>query len=185
MKINLGSSNQRIDGFFNIDHRAEKNVDIIDDAFELKNIKENSVEQIIASHILEHASFDRTNIILKRWNCILKQNGLLWIAVPNFDLVISEHLNNYKNKKITWEYFNSRIFGNASVAKKMYGEDYIKDIDGVYKYEMAYHKSVFNKEMLMDCLGQAGFINIQSIDRLPFPEKKNHPHEICCVGQKK
>lgn len=58
MKINIGSNNMKIEGFLSLDHRKVDGVDIVDDAFSLVKFKENSIDEIIASHILEHASFD-------------------------------------------------------------------------------------------------------------------------------
>jgi len=181
MKINLGSGTIPIEGFVNIDHRNNGD-NIMDDAFELTSFKDNSVSEILASHILEHACFDRTQSILTRWKDILIDGGTLWIAVPNFDLVLNQHIHDYCNGSITWEYFNSRIFGNAKVARKMYGDEKTKDIDGVYQYELAFHRSVFTPIMLVKCLEDIGFSNVKLIEQIPY--KKKHPHEICCKGIK-
>lgn len=181
MKINIGSNDMRFEGFLNLDHRSGEHVDFVDDAFALKTFEKDSVEEIIASHILEHASFDRTSGILKRWKDVLKPGGKLWVAVPNFELVYTEHLENYNNGSRDWEFFNSRIFGNSRVAKEMYGEEELS-FPGVITYELAYHKSVFNMRMLVDCLTRAGFSTVTPIEKLP--NKRKHPHEICILGVK-
>lgn len=182
MKINIGSNNMKIEGFLSLDHREADGVDIIDDAFTLKQFAENSVDEIIASHILEHASFDRTNLILKRWLKVLKPNGKIWIAVPNYELVYTKHLDDLKNNKISWEFFNSRIFGNSRVAKEMYGEDELPNVAGAFVYELAYHKAVFDIQMLIRCMNEAGFSKVEGIDKIPY--KNKHPHEICALGVK-
>jgi len=184
MKLNLGSNKQKFEGFQNVDHRKINGVDIIDDAFALKTISKNSIDEIIASHLLEHACFDRTEEVLRRWKDVLVPGGKLWVAVPNFHLVMNNHFNNYKSGKVTWEYFNSRIFGNAKVARRMYGEGYLSDMDGVYRYEMAFHRAVFDSEMLKSLLIRVGFKNVKNIKSLPFEGKNAHSHEICCVGTK-
>jgi hypothetical protein len=181
-KLNLGSNDLHFKDFLNLDHRAVDGVDIVDDAFTLKTFKDNTVDEIIASHILEHASFDRTQDVLGRWYSVLVSGGKLWVAVPNYELVYTEHLENYKSGKIDWEFFNSRIFGNARVAKEMYGEEELKGYPGVLSYEMAYHKAVFNGEMLVSCIKRAGFSTVTQIDKLP--NKRKHPHEICVLGVK-
>ena len=181
MKINLGSGTLPIDGFLDVDHRSDVG-DIVDDAFLLESLELNSVEEIVASHILEHACFDRTQTILTRWKDILKPGGILWIAVPNFDLVLKQHLTDYYNGTTTWEYFNSRIFGNAKVARKMYGEKKLEEVDGIFQYELAFHRSVFNRDMLEKCLNDCGFSNVESIEQIPY--KRSHPHEICYRGVK-
>jgi predicted SAM-dependent methyltransferase len=50
MKLNLGSHTQEYKGFTNVDHGNMGN-NIVDDAFTLSSISNNSVEEIIASHI--------------------------------------------------------------------------------------------------------------------------------------
>jgi len=182
MKLNIGSNDMRFEDFLNLDHREIDEADIVDDAFTMKSFEPNSVEELIASHIIEHASFDRVPGILNRWKEILQPGGILWVAVPNFELVYTDHLKNYQNGEITWEFFNSRIFGNAKVAKKMYGEGTLKDFPGVLDYEIAYHKAVFNAEMLIKCVKDAGFSTVKQIDKLP--NKRKHPHEICVKGIK-
>jgi hypothetical protein len=64
----------------------------------------------------------------------------------------------------------------------MYGEGILKEIPGVIKYELAYHKSVFNNDMLIDCMKKAGFSKVEVIEKLPH--KKKHLHEICIKGVK-
>jgi len=184
MKLNLGSNDQIIEDFKNVDHRALKNVDIVDDAFLLSTIKENSIEEILASHILEHACFDRTEDTLRRWRKVLAPGGRLWVAVPNFKLVFTEHLDNYRAGEISWEYFNSRIFGNAKVARNMYGEETLEEMDGIYKYEMAFHRAVFTEDMLKGMMEKSGFKKVKIINNIPLKGKRSHKHEICCVGVK-
>ena len=115
MRLNLGSNDMRFEDFLNLDHRKIDKVDIVDDAFALDSFEQNSVKEMIASHILEHASFDRTVGILKRWKEVLTSGGILWVAVPNYELVYTKHLENYNSGEIDWEFFNSRIFGNANI----------------------------------------------------------------------
>ena len=181
IRLNVGCGPSKFPGFINIDHRGEV-ADVVDDAFTLTTYKKGTVSEIVASHILEHAQFDRTMTVLKRWHALLVDGGVLWVAVPNFELVYTTHLANYLNKKITWEYFNSRIFGNAQAAHAMYGDGRIEGVDGMYAYELAFHRAVFTLPMLINCLVLAGFRSVKGKDKLPY--KKSHPHEICVRGTK-
>ena len=177
IKLNLGSGDTKIEGFINVDHRNTRNVDRVDDVFVLKIVEDNSVDEIVASHVLEHACYDRTRIILRRWRQVLKPKGILWIALPNFEMVLNEHLTNYKKGKINWEYFNSRIFGNATIARRMYGRKSLENIKGILRYEIAFHREVFTRDMITDLLKKEGFKVDDNIMQLPH--RLNHAHEIC------
>jgi len=182
MKLNLGCGTLKFNDFVNIDHRKEVNPDKVEDVFTLPSFQSNSVDEIVASHVLEHACFDRTLEILERWKSLLIFRGILWIAVPNFELVYKDHLSAWKDKRISWEYFNSRIFGNSLVAKKMYGSDDLENYVGVKKYEIAFHRSVFTKEMLKQCIEECRFRTVEIVDSVPY--KSKHEHEICCKAIK-
>ena len=54
MKINLGGGNERIPGFTNVDILPLPNVDIVCDLNGKLPLADNSIEEIYASHILEH-----------------------------------------------------------------------------------------------------------------------------------
>lgn len=83
--LDLGSADRPITSTaIRVDHNPECNPDIIAD---VKNIPvdDNSIDTIIASHILEH----NDNIIdtLKEWLRILKPNGEIGIMVPHGEYV--------------------------------------------------------------------------------------------------
>ena len=58
------------------------------DLTNLHSIKDNSVDLIYASHVLEY--FDRTEVIavLKEWHRVLKPGATLRLAVPDFEVMI-------------------------------------------------------------------------------------------------
>lgn len=180
--LNLGSGDTRYPGYTNVDHRESTNIDIVDDVFTLGSIAFNSVDNILASHILEHASYDRTVTVLKRWREVLKKEGRLYVIVPDFSLVLNKFIKQYYSGEINFEYFNSRIFGNAEVAKVMYGYYNIDTVKGIMSYELAFHRAVFTKEMLIDRMKVAGFIGVRLLEKHPFEIKREK--EIAVMGVK-
>ena len=162
LKLNLGSNTQKIKGFTNVDHRQVEGVDIVDNVFTLDKLKNQCADEIIAKHILEHVPFDILPQVLKRWFDILAPNGIINIEVPSIDKVHAMFKDG-KNKriagnKVDWLWLNSRLFGNASILRDMYGnKDYVTD----------FHKSIFNFEMLEDLLLDVGFINFKRLKTLP------------------
>jgi hypothetical protein len=181
MKLNLGSGTLQMSGFVNVDHRSNTKADIVDDAFELRTIKPGTVTELVASHILEHACYDRTKQILKRWLEVLCPGGKLWLALPDFRKVLNEHAIALRDGKITWAYYNSRIFGNANTAHGMYGDGMVPDVPGIHKYELAFHRAVFTPKTLLQLLRCTGYVKAKLLDKLPF--KFKHPDEFCVIGE--
>jgi len=83
MKLNLGCSDRRIEGYINIDCRYQPGVDKIDNVGLLRLYEDNSVDVIYACHVLEHFGRHEYKAVLQRWYTILKPGGILRLAVPN------------------------------------------------------------------------------------------------------
>jgi len=150
MKINLGCYDKKLPGFTNIDIRPEADPDIIDDAFELKTIQNNSVELIYSSHMLEHLNYDETKSALKLWYSKLIDGGILRLAVPDFESVCRRYI------------YNGSI------------EDVLHSVCGSQKHEFDYHYNIFDEKRLRSLLLEAGF---KSVSRYNWWEKT--PHNYC------
>lgn len=87
MRLNLGCGDLHLEDWKNIDL---PDVDLGKFPWKWKS---NSVDEILASHILEH--FDRLTALkfLEECKRILKSNGVLHIAVPDMDKFIDCHLS--------------------------------------------------------------------------------------------
>lgn len=92
MKLHLGSASKHIEGYLNIDIREMDGVDIVDDVKTLNKISNNSVDVIYVSHVLEHFGRWEYKDVLRRWFEILKPNGILRIAVPDFESIVMLYL---------------------------------------------------------------------------------------------
>lgn len=83
MKLHLGCGNEKLKGYVNCDISKEVNPDkIVDLEKPLKMFKDNSVEEIIINHSLEHIS----NFIslMEEFHRICKKNAIIKIRVPYF-----------------------------------------------------------------------------------------------------
>jgi ubiquinone/menaquinone biosynthesis C-methylase UbiE len=98
MKLHLGCGDKILEGFINIDVRKLNGVDIVTDITKLETIEDNSVELIYCSHVLEHFGRNVYKKVLENWYEKLKPDGILRIAVPNFESVV-EYYNKYKDIK--------------------------------------------------------------------------------------
>jgi len=95
-KLHLGCGNKKIEGYINVDCRYLPSVDRIDNVRFLRSFKENSVDVIYASHVLEHFSRWDYHQVLKRWYDLLKPGGTLRIAVPDFKKLAQYYLETKK-----------------------------------------------------------------------------------------
>ena len=129
IRLNLGAGKTPIDGYKNLDGKAGDSIyplDYIDD----------SVDEIRASHVLEHFSHREVPAVLAEWVRALKPGGVLKIAVPDFENLARRYL---ACEALPFEAF---LMGGQ-----------VDDLD--------YHKSMFDTESLIDALKRAGLRDIE------------------------
>ena len=81
MKLNLGSGDLKYKGFLNVDISPEYKPDILCDLSKKMPISDDSVEEIIANHIIEHLS-DTIKIMNEIWR-VCKHDAIVRITVPH------------------------------------------------------------------------------------------------------
>lgn len=79
MKLNIGAGSTQIEGFTAWDIKDGH------DARDLKTLPDDSVDEIRASHVLEHFTFADARTALAEWVRVLKPAGRMRIAVPDVD----------------------------------------------------------------------------------------------------
>lgn len=136
VKLNIGAGDTKIDGFIPIDRKFGSEACPLPRTVKWEgqtyDIKTNSVDEIRASHILEHFSFSAARVALQEWVRVLKPGGRLRVAVPDVDKVMSCADDN-------------RLF-------------YLM---GGQTDENDFHKSAYDERRLTACLEEAGLVNIQ------------------------
>lgn len=85
MKLNLGGGAVPLPGWTNVDRKEGK------EAYPL-DFEDGSVDEIRASHILEHFSHREVPAVLADWVRALKPGGRLAVAVPDFAEIASRYL---------------------------------------------------------------------------------------------
>lgn len=84
MKLNIGSGYKRYDGYINVDCDHHCNPDVVvqlDDINLVLPYEDNSVDEILAHHILEHIGAGFFRLIQEMYR-ILKPNGIVDIRLP-------------------------------------------------------------------------------------------------------
>ncbi len=106
VRLNLGSSDRAIEGFLNVDILSGAGVDIVCDLNEGIPLKDNSVAEIYAGHILEH--LDDTVRIMEEIYRVCKNGAIVKIKVPYFKSIgafkDSTHRRFFTEK--TFDYFS-------------------------------------------------------------------------------
>ena len=93
MKLHLGCGKLKLPDFINIDIISDK-ADIKLDLTDLSIINSNVVEEIYICHTLEHITRNNVIDLLLSWNRILVDNGILRIAVPDFEKIVKVYFQN-------------------------------------------------------------------------------------------
>lgn len=140
IKLHVGCGEKYLQGFIHIDIRKFTHVNYITSADKLDMFNDNSVSLIYACHILDH--FDRNTVegILKEWYRVLKVDGILRVAVSDFEKIVEVYL---KNKNL--EYLLGLLVGGQT-------------------YEGNKHGIAFDYTYLSKLLINAGFKNIHRYD---------------------
>ena len=148
MKLHLGCGNLKLNTFVNIDVMSN-NSDLKLNFKNLSIFNSSKVDEIYISHALEH--FKRREIIplILEWNRVLKVDGILRIAVPDFEKVVKMY---FKNKDI------STLIGFMS---------------GGQKDEYDFHYVNFDIYILEKILKACGFEDIKRYDTHDFLGEKD------------
>ena len=143
-RLLLGGRDTRIDGFKNVDLRPGPTVDFVTDIGDLKQFKDDAVDEIYASHCLEHFPHPQTLGVLKEWHRVLKRGASCWISVPDFDAGVRLYL-----KQGLTEFTRNLLWGDQG-------------------YDLAYHYNAFTFATLAAQLVQAGFTDVKRQTWMPY-----------------
>ena len=112
--------------------------------------KNNTVDLIYASHVLEYFDREEVNTVLKEWHRVLR------LAVPDFDAMVRLYLN----KNMPLEEFLGPLYGKMEMAN-----------------ENIYHKTTYDFKSLHSKLKSIGFKEMKRYNWRDYPvHVKNDDH---------
>jgi len=162
LKLNIGSGDGiTMKGYTNVDAKFG------DSAFPLA-YSDNSVDEIYASHILEHFPHAQTLDVLKDWVRVLKPGGVLKVAVPDFALIAKSYVANgfhaiadgyVYGGQIDENDFHKALFDRAKLSKLM--------IDAGLEHIRTWESEV------KDCASLAVSLNLTGQKQQPSPRHIN------------
>jgi predicted SAM-dependent methyltransferase len=136
--------------------------DCFDDIKKLNHYKDNSVDTIVAFHVLEHFTFEEGKQVLDRWAKLLTQGGFLKVCVPDIMEICSRIIN--VNNKGTKNNAYRLLFGSHNRGA---------DLDG--------HKSAWCLDTLKGAFNSLGMVS----KILTSPTHRNYNPSLYIVGVKK
>jgi predicted SAM-dependent methyltransferase len=86
-KLHIGCGKNYIPGWTNLDLFSSVKADVYADITALP-FDRGSFDLIYASHVLEHVQRNTVVATLSHWRDLLKEGGVLRLAVPNFEAVV-------------------------------------------------------------------------------------------------
>ncbi len=144
IKLNIGSR-ERAEGWKTLDIDPGPEVDYVGDCGDLVAFKDNSIDTIYASHVLEHVSYhEDMQTTLKEWFRVLLPGGTVMISVPDFETLC-------------------RLF----LHKELSGEErfhVMRIIFGGQVDPYDFHSVGLTWEFLGSYLNDVGFQNIERVD---------------------
>tara|TARA_B100001173_G_C15960557_1_gene535458 strand:- start:602 stop:1111 length:510 start_codon:yes stop_codon:yes gene_type:complete len=142
MKLHIGGE-QKKDGWKILNIQKKDNVDFIGNITDLSQFKNNSIEEIYASHVFEHVLQSEVNKTLKGIHRVLVDGGKFYVSVPDMDILC-------------------RIFIDSTAPLKVKYHAMIMMFGGqVDKYDIHYFG--WNYRFLDEFLRKAGFKNIEKV----------------------
>jgi predicted SAM-dependent methyltransferase len=144
MKLHIGCGKKYLPGYKHLDVIDYEHVDFVCDARHLNMIKDKTVSEIYACHILEHVERSEVLGVLQEWHRVLKPGGVIRIAVPDFEAVVKEY-----NDKKDLMCFQGLLYGGQS-------------------YDYNFHHVAFDIAVLKQFLDEAGYFEASRYDWRDF-----------------
>lgn len=117
MKLNIGCGETKFEGYINVDLEESTKPDLLLDLRKQPFPYENeSVEEIICSHNIEHVELRFWNQIFIEFHRVLKVGGELILAYPEFAECAKNFMTNHKGMK---DYWRATLYG-----RQLYPGDY-------------------------------------------------------------
>ena len=143
MKLHIGGKEKK-EGWSILDiQKKDQEVDFVGDISDLSQFKDNSIEEIYASHVVEHIDQKNIKKTLKGIHRVLKAEGKFYVSVPDLDVLCRI----FSDK-------NAPFKAKFHVMRMMFGGQ----ID-----EFDYHYFGWNMPLMEYFLKEAGFKKIERV----------------------
>lgn len=126
--------------------------------------KDNSVDLIYASHVLEYFDINEAKEVIREWRRVLKPGGELRVAVPDFEAMNTL----YHNGKVKLKDIIGPLYGRMPMRDKI-----------------IYHKTTYDYESLHLLLYELAYNNIERYDWREYEvHRQNDDHSQAYLNPK-
>lgn len=136
VKLHIGCGKKYLPGYKHVDVIDYDHVDYICDARHLNMIEDETISEIYACHVLEHVERSEVTDVLCEWSRVLRPDGVIRVAVPDFGAIVEEYL---ENRDLMC--FQGLLYGGQT-------------------YDYNFHHIAFDYEVLKGLLEDAGFSGV-------------------------
>lgn len=112
-KLHLGCGNDYKEGYINVDLYPQPG-DRVDEIWDISSVprSDNTVDEILSSHVIEHFDFNTGQKVLLEWYRVLKPGGVLKIETPDFLSNCAEFVGANEDRRL---YLYNNFFSNAEI----------------------------------------------------------------------
>ncbi len=142
MNLHVGGQ-ERKDGWTVVNVQPGPHVDHVGDLRDLSRFADASIDNVYASHVLEHVSQADVLPVLRGVHRILASGGKFLISVPDLDTLCHLFISPWATPDMKWHAMRM-IFGGQVDAHD-------------------FHFMGFNEQFLRNLLAQAGFTDVQRV----------------------
>ena len=139
MRIELASGERPFDGYLHCDQRLLPSTDLVCQV-ETLPFATDSVDSLLASHIIEHFPYASIVSVLSEWRRVLRPGGTILIITPNLGYIA----HGYTEGWMDYTEARNRLFG---------GQD----------YEGNFHYTMFDSPSISRALEETGFGRIENV----------------------
>ena len=170
MKLNLGCGDKILPGYVNVDvaeSRAGKRPDVLCDLHRLTPFEDNTADEILSVHVVEH--FWRWEVVdvLKEWIRVLKPGGLMILECPNLKSACETFLANpelhagpgQEGQRTMWVFYG----------------------DPSWRDPLMVHRWGYTPQSLAALMAEVGLVSIR---QEPAQFKLREPRDMRMVGEK-
>ena len=94
MKLHIGGEEEK-EGWTILNAQKKTEKTIIGNICDLSQFDTESIEEVYASHVLEHVKQSEVEHVLKDLHRVLKNNGKLYVSVPDLDVLSHSIISPY------------------------------------------------------------------------------------------
>lgn len=143
VKLNIGAGGTYLPGFTPIDRKSGKEAACLD-------YSDGTVDEVYASHVLEHFGFGELVDVLGEWVRVLKPGGRIRLAVPDFDFIAKRWVETANNGRDDHE---PQGFSESQMLRRY--------VLGGQTDENDFHKSAFDEHGLRELMRHVGIENVK------------------------